>query len=78
MHPEEQARLRRVKEKLDNAKPIALTDEECAVFRGVNAGLLRQNHLEDVMRKISERTGIPLSSGRMAFDEPNKLLLVID
>jgi len=67
----------RMKQLLDNAKTIALTEEE-------NSGFLAMNKRRDwtnlsrLVAKISERTGIALSSGRIAYDEVNKRLLVID
>jgi len=56
-------------ERLNNAKRIALTDEENKSF-----------HLDPPWwcAKISERTGIPLSSGRVAHAPAMKCLLVVD
>jgi len=62
---------------LHDAKPIALTDE-------ANAGFLAMNKRRDwtntgrLIAKVSERIGIPLSSGRVAYDEVNRRLLIVD
>ncbi len=55
--------------RLNNAKRIELTDEENFWFPR-NPGYW--------VAKISERTGIPLSSGRVAHAPAMKCLLVVD
>ncbi len=54
---------------LNNAKRIALTDEENKAF---------SSNPPYWTAKISERTGIPLSSGRIAHAPAMKCLLVVD
>ena len=61
--------LARLRELLNNAKAVALTDEENKNFAN-NPGYW--------IAKISERTKIPLSSGRVAHDPVNKRLLVVE
>jgi hypothetical protein len=61
---------RKVEEALNNAKRIPVTDEEDELFK---AG----KHVRAIAR-ISERTGIPLSSGRVAYAPAIKCLLVVD
>ena len=56
-------------DRLNNAKRIALTDEENIGFP-FDPGWWTA--------KISERTGIPLSSGRIAHAPAMKCLLVVD
>jgi hypothetical protein len=58
-----------LKNLLDNAKRIPLTDEENEYFP------IAPNYWA---AKISERTGIPLSSGRIAHAPSLKCLLVVD
>jgi hypothetical protein len=60
---------KRVRQLLENAKRIALTDEENTNF-AVNPSKM--------IAQISERTGIPLSSGRVAHAPALKCLLVVD
>ena len=67
----------RMTQLLHNAKPIALTDEEHEGFMAMNKRRDWTN-LGRLVAKISERTGIPLSSGRVAHDAVNKRLLVVD
>ena len=67
----------RTKQLLDNAKAITLTDEEHAGFEAMNRRRDWTN-LGRLIAKVSERTGIPLSSGRVAHDAVNKRLLVVD
>jgi len=55
--------------RLNNAKRIALTDEENDRFH---------SNPEYWIAEISERTGIPLSSGRVAHAPAMKCLLVVD
>ncbi len=55
--------------KLNNAKRIELTDEENLYFASDPGRWIA---------KISERTGIPLSSGRIAHAPAMKCLLVVD
>jgi hypothetical protein len=54
---------------LNNAKRIPLTDEENREFHKSPSYWTA---------KISERTGIPLSSGRVAHASEMKCLLVVD
>jgi hypothetical protein len=75
---QEQARINRVADKLNNAKRIALTAEECATFESFNRGVCSVKTLQKRIAAVSERTGIPLSSGRLAFDSVGKSLLVVD
>ncbi len=58
-----------LQDKLNSAKRIELTDEENSHF-----------HLDPGWwtAKVSERTGIPLSSGRVAHAPAMKCLLVVD
>ena len=72
-----QQRLDRIYRLLQNAKPIALTDEEDEGFRTMNQA---RNYakLGWWITKVSERTQIPLSSGRVAYDGVGKRLLVVD
>ncbi len=56
-------------DRLNNAKRIALTDEENREFPKAPGWWTA---------KISERTGIPLSSGRIAHSPTMKCLLVVD
>lgn len=72
------ARQNRVKRALDNAKKIALTDEECGTFESFNRGVASVTALQKRIAAVSERTGIPLSSGRIAYDSVGKCLLVVD
>lgn len=53
-----------------NAKRIPVTDEENELFKLGEPG--RAIHM------ISERTGIPLSSGRVAYAPTIKCLLIVD
>jgi len=55
---------------LANAKRIPVTDEEAELFRHGNPA--------KAVAMISERTKIPLSSGRVAFAPAIKCLLVVD
>ncbi len=66
MTPDQANALRNL---LENAKRIALTDEENKYFE-TDPGYY--------VAKISERTGIPLSSGRVAHAPALKCLLVVD
>ncbi len=54
---------------LESAKRIALTDEENRQF---------PSNPSRVIQQVSERTGIPLSSGRIAHAPAIKCLLVVD
>lgn len=74
----EAARMNRVKRALDNAKAIALTEEECATFENFNRGTVALSTMQKRIAAVSERTGIPLSSGRIAYDSVGKRLLVVD
>ncbi len=56
-------------DRLNDAKRIALTDEENMLFASDPGWWCA---------KISERTGIPLSSGRVAHAPAMKCLLVVD
>jgi len=67
----------RMKRLLDNAKKIKLTDEEHEAFMLMNRTRDFTN-AGRIIAKVSERTGIPLSSGRIAHDAVGKLLLVVD
>jgi len=58
-----------LRDRLNKAKRIALTDEE-------NIGFSEAPNYWTA--KISERTGIPLSSGRVAHAPAMKCLLVVD
>jgi hypothetical protein len=67
----------RMQHLLQNAKTVLLTTEENAGFVAMNKRRDWTN-LPRLVAKISERTGIPLSSGRIAHDEFNKRLLIVD
>jgi hypothetical protein len=54
---------------LNNAKKIALTDEENMMF---------STNYRRAIEKVSERTGINLASGRVAHAPAMKLLMVVD
>lgn len=58
-----------LRERMNNAKRIELTDEENENFSKAPGWWTA---------KISERTGIPLSSGRIAHAPAMKCLLVVD
>lgn len=75
---QEQARINRVADKLNKAKRIALTAAECATFESFNRGACSLATMQKRIAAVSERTGIPLSSGRIAFDSVGKALLVVD
>jgi hypothetical protein len=78
MNALEFARQNRVKRALDRAKKIVLTDEECGTFDSFNRGVCSLTTLQKRIAAVSERTGIPLSSGRIAYDSVGKCLLVVD
>ncbi len=61
--------MKTMQQLLDSAKRIALTDEENREFHKAPGWWTA---------KISERTGIPLSSGRIAHAPALKCLLVVD
>lgn len=61
---------RKLEETLMNAKRIPVTDEEAELFRA-------EKHVRAIAR-VSERTGIPLSSGRVAYAPAIKCLLIVD
>lgn len=52
------------------AKRIPVTDEEDRLFR--------HNEPGRAIAMVSERTGIPLSSGRVAYAPTIKCLLIVD
>lgn len=61
---------RKLEETLNSAKRIPVTEDEAELFK---AG----KHVRAIAR-VSERTGIPLSSGRVAYAPAIKCLLVVD
>jgi hypothetical protein len=67
----------RMKQLLDRAKPVTLTDEENEMFLAINRHR-NWDALGYAIAKVSERAGLELQSGRVAYDEVNKRLLVID
>jgi hypothetical protein len=75
---QERARINRVADKLGKAKRIALTAEEANTFESFNRGVCSLQAVQKRIAAVSERTGIPLSSGRIAFDSVGKCLLVVD
>lgn len=73
----ENARLARVKQTLDNAKKVSLTEEENFAFTAMNRNRDFAN-LGYWIAKVGERTGLTLSSGRIAHDAVGKRLLIVD
>jgi hypothetical protein len=61
-----------LQERLNNAKRIPLTNEENMILAHNSSAI------GWVIAKVSERTGIPLSSGRVAHAPALKCLLVVD
>lgn len=66
-----------MQELLLRAKPVGLTDEENEMFLAMNRHRNWEN-LGYVIAKVGERTGLNLPSGRVAYDEVNKRLLIVD
>jgi hypothetical protein len=58
-----------LRDRLNSAKRVVLTDEENKMFA---------SNPPYWMAKISERTGVPLSSGRVAHAPAMKCLMVVD
>ena len=67
----------RMKQLLDGAKRVALTDEENEMFAAMNRHRNWEN-LGYMIAKVAERTGLELQSGRVAYDAVMKQLLVVD
>ena len=60
----------RVQAALENAVRIPVTDDEDKLFKRGEAAL--------AINMVSERTRIPLSSGRVAYAPAIKCLLIVD
>ena len=67
----------RMKQLLDGAKLIALTEDENELFAAMNKHRNWEN-LGKAIAAVAERVGVDMPSGRVAYDGVNKRLMVVD